>query len=199
MKLSVASPTFFWQSCSEPSAAWFLVWAPLALLALDGHATLGSAMVRLLAVLMVSGLIWARGLGPGTALAERVFVAAWAGTWAAALGALVTTGSEFYSVVGSMGLFATLFVGAGWLGWAYHERQELRAVWRGKTPFDATHREAPATLATIVAAWVLAALLFALMASAKGAHWSDGLVLLTSLACFTMFQRGRIATAKPAG
>ncbi len=191
MRSSVASPTFLWQSCSEPSAAWFLVWMPLALLAVDGNATLGSAMVRLLAVLMVSGLIWARGLGPGGALAERVFVTAWAGSWAAALSALVTAGGWSSSVGGSIGLFATLLVGAGWLGWAYHERQELQTARRSAAPFDASHKE-PASPATIVAAWLLAALLFALMVASNNAHWADGLVLLTSLACFTAFQRGRV-------
>ncbi|MCH7665997.1 MAG: hypothetical protein IH936_08725 [Acidobacteria bacterium] len=195
MRNSVASPTFLWQSCAEPSAAWFLLWMPLALLALDGDATLGSAMVRLLAVLMVSALIWARGLGPGGALAERVFVAAWAGSWAATLGALVTAGGWSSSVGGYIGLVGTLFVGAGWLAWAYQKRQELRSARRSAVPFDASHKE-PASPATIVAAWLLAALLFSVMIVSRNAHWGDGLVLLTSLACFTAFQRGRVTAVK---
>lgn len=196
MKNSLASPTFLWQSCSEPSAAWFLVWMPLVLLVLDGEATLDSAMVRLLAVLLVSGLIWARGLGPGGALAERVFVAIWAGCWAAALGALVTNGGWSSSIIGSLGLVGTLFVGAGWLAWAYQERQQLRSAPRSVVPFGSSHKE-PSTPATIVAAWLLAALLFALMVASRNAHWTDGFVLLTSLACFTAFQRGRVTAAKP--
>lgn len=198
MKSPAVSPTFLWQSCGEPSAAWFLVWMPPALLALESDATLASAMVRLLAVLLVAGMIWARGLGPGGVLAERLFVATWAGSWAGALGALVTAGAWPSSVLGSIGLFVTLFVGAGWLGWAYHERQELRSSRSGTTPFGAA-RKAPATIISIVMAWLLATILFALMVSSKNAHWGDGFVFAMSLGCFTAFQRGSFVRAEPTG
>jgi len=194
MKLTVASPRFLWQSCAQPSAAWFLVWMPLSLLLLDGNASATSAMARLLAVLMVSALIWARGLGPGGALADRVFVAFWAGAWAAALGTLVTAGGWSSSMAGLASLFGTLLVGAGWLGWAYHERQELQSDRCGEESGVFSH-DKPYSLGTIALTWLLAALVFVLALSTFDAHWSDGVVLVSSMICFTVFQRGRVSSA----
>ncbi|MCP4201532.1 MAG: hypothetical protein GY769_06305 [bacterium] len=190
MKTSTLSPSNLWQSCGEPSAAWFLVWMPLVLLALENGATLASAMARLIAVLLVAGVIWARGLGPGGRLAERLFVAFWAGSWAAALGALVTASSWTSTARGSAGLLATLLVGAGWLGWAYHQRQELQSARPNPSPPFEDLQQTRATATSIVMAWLLTVFVFALLFSAKNAHWGDGLVLTVSLSFFTVFQQG---------
>jgi hypothetical protein len=169
---------------------------PLVLLALDTQASLSSAMARGLAVLMVSGLIWARGLGPRGALADRLFVSVWVGSWAAALGALVTSGSWSTSTAGSAALLATLFVGAGWLGWAFHERQQLVAVSATEIRQDPSHT-GPAKPATIAAAWLLASGTLALLIWSKSAHWSDSVVVLLALASFTAFQMGPAVEDEP--
>lgn len=197
MRSLLASPSALWQSCAAPSAAWFLVWMSPALLLLDAGATLSSAMARLLAVLVVAGLLWARGLGPGGDLADRVFVAAWAASWAAVLGTLVTSGSWSSSAEGSVALFATLFIGAGWLGWAFHERHELLSE-RAKQTADGSVEPPGARGWTILAAWLIASSLLALLVAFRGAHWSEGLAQFVALSCFTAFQSTPVADEEPA-
>lgn len=194
MRLSNISPGFLWQSCGEPAAAWFLVWMPCLLVAMDGEATVSSAMVRLFAILLVAAAIWARGLGPTDALSERVFVAGWACSWAAALGSVIIAG-ELTSATGWLGL-PTLLVGAGWLGWAYHQRQELHDASPEPRSFPATPRN-PVTLTTLSMAWLLVVLFFTLMAASRNAHWADAFALAIGLICFTAFQHDRVGVEEP--
>lgn len=187
MKAQATSPTFLWQSCGTPSATWFLVLMPLVLLALAGDSSLASAMVRLLAVLLVAGLIWARGRGPSGTWAERIFIGAWAAAWTAALGTLVTAGDGPASLVGSLSLISALVVGAGWLGWVCQLRQDLQTT-LAKEPQFRIRVEPPANHLAIGAAWLSAALLLALALVSGNAHWGDAIVLASALAAFTAFQ-----------
>ncbi len=196
MESHLPSPAFFWRSCGEPPAAWFLVGMPLALLALDNGSSLGAAMARLLAVLLVAALIWARGLGPGGAWHERLFVCAWAATWAGALGAAVTGAAWAASGAGLAGLFAALLVGAGWLGWASHARHELRLAMT-RSPLPRRSEKTPASGTAVVTAWLLAALVSGLALSSGQAHWGDAIALSVALGLFTAFQRGHLQPPVP--
>lgn len=196
MRMTFASSNSLWRSCAEPGAAWFLVWMPLALLLFDPTASASNAMARFLAVLLVAALLWARGLGPRGAVADRLFVAAWVGSWAAALGTLVTAGAWTASATGSVALFGTLLIGAGWLGWAFHERQELLLSHRSEASPESSSA-APTRPAAILAAWLLAFSVLAVLVRSGHAHWSDGIVLFVSLACFTAFQATPSVEAEP--
>lgn len=198
MPSQTTAPTFFWRSCGEPSAAWFLVWMPFVLLALEDGSSLGSAMIRLLAVLLVAALIWARGLGPSGLWPERFFVGVWAAAWTGALGLLVTAGGWPSTSLGNAALLAALLVGAAWLSGACQMRQDLRKALSAGSLFG-REREPSASSGTIVGAWLLTAGLFALALSVSNAHWADGVVLVLALGGFTLFQRGGLAPVSPSG
>ncbi|MFQ5525333.1 MAG: hypothetical protein ACE5GX_03655 [Thermoanaerobaculia bacterium] len=195
MSSHLTSPTFFWRSCGEPSAAWFLVWMPLVLLALENTPSLASAMARLLAVLLVAGLIWARGLGPVGPWPARLFVSAWAAVWAAALGLLVTAGGWPITRLGSIALGTALLVGAAWLGWACQVRHDLRKALAAGPRFGVSPDRA-ANTSTIAVVWLLSAALFTFAIIAGNAHWADGLVIALALGAFTAFQLGSLAQSE---
>lgn len=197
MNSSEASKMFLWRSCGEPGASWFLVWMPLVLLALGGPPSLPASMIRLLAVLLVAGLIWARGRGPSGKWPERLFVGAWAAAWAAALGTLATSGALPGSAAGSTTLLAALVVGAGWLGWVCQLRQDLRVA-ATRQPAAAERSEDSSSSKAVGLVWGLTALLLSLALLWENAHWGDAVVLACALSGFTAFQARGLQEPSPA-
>lgn len=195
MKLHVLTPGWLWRCCGLPGSAWFLVFLPFALLAADSSPSLPAAMARLLAVLLIAGLLWARGLGPVGTWPDRFFVAGWTGGWAAGLGWLAVAAEWRASTIASSGMALAILVGAGWLGWTYHLRQQLGRAEARESGSDSTE-SAMADASTVAIVWIAASLTFSMFFRASSAHWGDGLVVLVALLFFTVFQHGetRVST-----
>ncbi len=195
MSSTVTYAMKLWQSCASPTAGWLLVGLPFALLALGAGQDVAGAMTRLLAVLLVAGLLWARGLGPAGLWADRVFTALWLLGWAGALGSITTARGWPESPSGSLSFVVALFVGAGWLSWAVHQRLEAPR----DAEFDTDAPAMPAPPVAVVATWTLAVLAFALLYREGLVGWADSVVVGSALALFTAFQRFEAPTAEEAG
>lgn len=188
MSSSTSAPIRIWQSCGSPTASWFLVGLPLALILIDTAPALPSAMARLMSVLLVAALLWARGLGPVGTWPDRLFTGAWILGWAGALGAIATFTGWPGSTAENAGFLLTLLIGAAWLGGAVNERLErslpkrLEAAVTEGLDFD------PAGPPAITSAWAVSSMIFFALYRFGAAHWADSFSVGAALALFTLFQ-----------
>lgn len=168
---------------SEPHPGWFLLWMPLLLIVLDESSDLGSAMIRLAAVLLIGMLAWGLGRGPAGAWAERVFAALLLMGWFAVCGTAFRLHSVPASIAARLAVTAGLLLGPVFLLWAWRHRSGMVPV--VDEAGVVAEPGSPAALVRLVAVVVAALYLLDRLFGLQGA---DLLVIGTGLALYTTFR-----------
>ncbi len=187
MRASAASPGSLAKICGEPHPAWFLLWLPLTMVAVDDSPELAGAMARLLAVLLIAALTWATGRGAAGRRAEGGFSALFLVGWFAAAGTIFRLDGPASSIVARLAVSGGLLLGPALLIWAWHRRSQMTPATDAR--FEATHGSAAGLLAYAA----VAALALTVLDRLIGLHAADLLVVGTGVCLYVLFRvQGRI-------
>ena len=175
---------------AEPQPGWFLLCAPVVLIALDDSPDPGAAMVRLAGVLLLGMLAWGMGRGPAGAWAERGFAALLLMAWFVVCGTAFRLHGVPASLLARLALTAGLFLGPLFLLWAWRRRARMAPV------VDEAGRVAePGSAGAVVRALALVVLALLALDRLLGLQAADLLVVGTGLVLFAAFRvQGRQRT-----
>ena len=168
---------------SEPHPGWFLLWMPLLLIVFDDSSDLGSAMLRLAAVLLLGMLGWGLGRGPAGAWAERGFAALLLVAWFAVCGTAFRLNGVPESIPARLAVTAGLLLGPVFLLWAWRRRSSMVPV--VDEAGAVAEPGSAAALARVLAMVVVALFVLDRLFGLQGA---DLLVIGTGLALYTAFR-----------
>ena len=168
---------------AEPHPGWFLLWMPLLLIVLDDSPDLGSAMLRLAAVLLLGMLAWGMGRGPAGAWVERGFAALLLVAWFAVCGTAFRLNGVPESVPARLAVTAGLLLGPVFLLWAWRRRSGMVPV-----VDEAGVVAEPGSAVALMRVLALVVVALFVLDRLFGLQGADLLVIGTGLALYTTFR-----------
>jgi len=168
---------------AEPHPGWFLLWMPLLLIVFDDSPDLGSAMLRLAAVLLLGMLGWGMGRGPAGVWAERGFAALLLVAWFAVCGTSFRLHGVPVSIAARLAVTAGLLLGPVFMLWAWRRRARMVPV-----VDEAGLVAEPGSAAALVGLLALVAVALFVLDRLFGLQRADLLVIGTGLVLYTTFR-----------
>ena len=168
---------------AEPHPGWFLIWLPVLLIAFDDSPDLGSAMIRLAAVLLLGMVAWGLGRGPAGVWAERLFAALLLLAWFAVCATSFRLHGAPASMPARLAVTLGLLLGPALMLWAWRRRARLMPV-----VDEAGAVAQPGSAAALMRTFALVGLALLALDRFLGLQAADLLVIGTGLALYATFR-----------